>query len=152
MDADTTHDDENVSTKPLSFQEQLEELVLTSLDTAKSMLEEYGLIVPFGIRIAKGSSQKKMNCPADKHPDEDWEAQIERVIQELREFVAKEEIAATAMVTSLQNGEQKGIGLQVENELDSVLFVYPYSKKKDEWVIDEPIQTEQLFSCVYDHD
>ncbi len=127
-------------------------LTNAGLDTAKSMLEEYGLIVPFGIRIAKDSSQKKMNCPADKYPDEDWEAQIERVIMELRDFVAKENIAATAMVTSLQNGDQKGIGLQVENELDSVLFVYPYSKEKDEWVIEEPIQTEQLFRCVYDHD
>lgn len=130
-------------------EKQIEQLVLTSLDTAKGMLEEYELVVPFGIRSFSDSEDLKMNCPADQNPDADWPAQISLVVTELKEFVRNENIFATVLVTELSSDGDTGIGLQVETEMSSVLFVYPYKREGDEWIIDEPIQTEQLLETVF---
>jgi hypothetical protein len=129
---------------------KLEELVLICIDTAKAMLDEYKLIIPFGIRTFKDSDDKKMNCPADNYKESDWQEQIEIVVTELQQFLATENIYATALVTGLETDEQKGIGLQIETEESSVLFVYPYTRQNDEWKIDNPMQTSQLFTKVFD--
>ena len=130
-------------------EEQLEQLVLTSLDTAKAMLDEYKQVVPFGIRIFNDSEDMKMNCPADQHQDADWMEQIELVVAELKQFLSSENIAATALVTGVETEDQQGIGLQIETEQSSVLFVYPYARQDDEWKIEEPMQTDQLFTSVF---
>lgn len=130
-------------------QKQLEQLVLVCLDTAKAMLNEYKLVIPFGIRAFNDSEDMKMNCPADSHPNENWDIQIDEVVKELKVFVDTENIFATALVTELASEGETGIGLQVETPSTSVLFVYPFKKEKDEWVIDEPIQTDQLLSRVF---
>lgn len=138
-------------------QKQIEQMVLTCIDTAKAMLNEYGLVMPFGIRSFNDSDDMKMNCPGDEHPDADWNAQIDLVVSELKSFLEKENISATALVTELQSDDESGIGLQIETELSSVLFVYPYRKdesnkdesNKDQWIIDEPVQTDQLLMTVF---
>lgn len=128
---------------------QIEQLVLTCIDTAKAMLDEYGLVVPFGIRSFNDSDDLKMNCPADKNPEDNLSIQVDRIVSELKEFVLSEDIFATALVTDLEAGNEKGVGLQIETELSSVLFVYPYIKENDEWVISDPIQTDQLLTTVF---
>jgi hypothetical protein len=130
--------------------QQLEQLVLICLDTATAMLDEYKHVIPFGIRVFKESDDKKMNCPIDNNKKADWKEQIEMVVVELRQFLETENIYATALVTGLETDQQKGIGLQIETEESSVLFVYPYTKQNDEWKIDEPIQTGQLFTRVFE--
>ena len=130
-------------------EKQLEKIVLTCLDTAKAMLDEYELVLPFGIRAYSGSDDLKMNCPADKNPQADWDEQIDLVVTELKDFKTKEKISATALVTDLEAEDQNGIGVQIETDLSSVLFIYPYKKEKDDWVIEEPIQTDQLLASVY---
>jgi len=127
----------------------IERLVTVSLDTARAMLDEYKLVIPFGIRVFRDSDDVKMNCPADKNPEADWNEQIETVVTELRDYVKNENVFATALITSLEAESEMGIGLQVETEMSSVLFIYPYSKKEGEWVIDEPVQTEQLLETVF---
>lgn len=127
----------------------IESLVLTCVDTAKAMLDEYGVVVPFGIRAFNDSDDLKMNCPADQQRDDDWTEQINNVVSELKGFVAEESIFATALVTELASDGETGIGLQIETELSSVLFVYPFKKQDDEWKIDEPIQTDQLLATVF---
>ena len=127
----------------------IESLVLTCVDTAKAMLDEYGVVVPFGIRAFNDSDDLKMNCPADEQRDDDWIEQINNVVSELKGFVAEESIFATALVTELASDGETGIGLQIETELSSVLFVYPFKKQDDEWKIDEPIQTDQLLATVF---
>ncbi len=127
----------------------IERLVTVSLDTARAMLDEYKLVIPFGIRVFRDNDDVKMNCPADKNPEADWNEQIAMVVTELRGYVENENVFATALVTSLEAESEMGIGLQVEMELSSVLFIYPYSKKEGEWVIEEPIQTEQLLETVF---
>lgn len=133
-----------------SLDQQLEQLVLSCLDTAKAMLKEYGLVVPFGMRVYTDSDDQTMNCPADEYKEVEWLQQIEMVVTELRQCLANENISATAVVTGLETDEQKGIGLQIETEQSSVLFVYPYSREADNIEIDEPIQTSQLFSRVFE--
>ena len=130
-------------------QKQIEQLVLLCIDTAKEMLKEYQVIIPFGIRTFNNSEDMKMNCPGDKIPEEDYSRQIDNVVSELKEFVANEDIFATAYVTALESDDDSGIGLQIETEQSSVLFVYPYRKQDDDWVIDEPIQTDQLMAKVF---
>jgi len=51
-------------------------------------------------------------------------------------------------VTELESGDEKAIGLQVETDLSSVLFVYPFRKKNKQWIIDNPIQTDQRLPSV----
>ena len=130
-------------------QKQIEQLVLLCIDTAKEMLKEYKLIIPFGIRCFNDSEDMKMNCPGDKIPESDYSRQIDNVVSELKEFIANENVFATAYVSALESDDESGIGLQIETAASSVLFVYPYSKKDDDWVIEEPIQTNQLLSKVF---
>lgn len=130
-------------------QKQMEQLVLTCIDTAKEMLKEYEVIIPFGIRTFNDSEDMKMNCPGDKNPEDDISNQVEKVVSELKEFVASENIFAVGVVTELESDGDKGVGLQVETEMSSVLFVYPFKKEDEEWLIEEPIQTNQLLSTVY---
>ena len=131
-------------------QKQIEQLVLLCIDTAREMLKEYKVIIPFGIRSFNDSEDMKMNCPGDKIPESDFSKQIEDVVSELKEFVANENIFATAFVMHLESDSGSGIGLQIETEQSSVLFVYPYRKEDDDWVIDEPIQTTQLMTKVFE--
>jgi len=128
---------------------QLEQMVLACIDTAKAMLDEYKIVIPFGLRAFNDTEDMKINCPAEKNPTADWEEQIEAVVSELRQYVVDENVAATVLVTALSAGDEDGIGLQIETEMSSVSFVYPYRRENDEWVIDEPIETDQLFSSVY---
>lgn len=135
----------------MNQQKQLEQLVLVCLDTARGMLDEYKLVIPFGIRAFSDSEDMKMNCPAHNHPDQDWNTQIDEVVNELRQFISHENVLATALVTELESDGESGIGLQIETPDSSVLFVYPFKKEADEWVIDEPVQTDQLLSCVFEN-
>ena len=130
-------------------QKQIEQLVLLCIDTAREMLKEYKVIIPFGIRSFNDSDDMKMNCPGDKIPESDYSKQIDNVVRELKEFVANENIFATAFVMHLESDGGSGVGLQIETEQSSVLFVYPYRKEDDDWVIDEPIQTDQLMTKVF---
>ncbi len=124
-------------------------MVLTCIDTAKAMLDEYEVVVPFGIRAYHDSDDLKMNCPAEDNPDTDWNEQIDAVVNELKGFISNENIFATTLVTELESEDEKGLGLQIESELSSVLFIYPFKKLNNEWVIDEPFQTDQLLSTVF---
>ena len=130
--------------------QKLENMVLTCIDTAKAMLSEYELIIPFGIRSFTTNEDFKMNCPSDKHTNADWEEQIQMVVTELKQFVSTESIFSTALVTELESDGQSAIGIQIENELSSVLFVYPFKLQDKDWVVSEPIETEQLLSRVYE--
>jgi len=133
----------------VSDNKKLEKMILTCIDTAQAMLNEYELVIPFGIRAYHDSDDLKMNCPGEDQPDTDWNEQINRVVKELKEFVVNERIFATALVTELESEGASGLGLQVESELSSVLFIYPFKKVGGEWLIDEPIQTDQLLTTVF---
>jgi hypothetical protein len=137
--------------KIIDQEKTIEKLVLVCIDTAKAMLDEYKTVIPFGIRAFKDGDDLKMNCPGDKKPEADFNEQIDMVVDELQEFVKTEQIFATALVTELESDGETAIGLQVETELSPGLFVYPFHKdeEKNEWIIDEPIQTEQLLRTVY---
>lgn len=132
-------------------QKQLEKMVLACIDTAQAMLDEYDTVIPFGLRAFNDSEDMTMNCPAEQNTKADWDQQIEDVVSELKDFVRTENIAATMLVTSLQSDEESGVGVQIETEMSSVLFIYPYKKEDDKWVIDGPVQTEQLLATVYDN-
>ncbi len=133
----------------MDLEKQLEKMVLACIDTAKAMLDEYETVIPFGLRAFNDSEDMKMNCPAEQNSKADWNEQIEMVVSELKEFVEAENVSAVILVTDLKSEDESGVGLQIETEMSSVLFVYPYHKENDEWVIDEPIQTDQLLASVY---
>lgn len=130
-------------------QQKLENMILTCIDTARAMLDEYNTVIPFGIRTFTDSDDMKMNCPAEKKPEAGWQEQIEAVVDELREFTREEDVESVILVSALASGEDNGIGLQVENSESAVLFVYPYRRENDQWIIDEPEQSDQLLVPVY---
>ncbi|VAW58529.1 hypothetical protein MNBD_GAMMA11-2489 [hydrothermal vent metagenome] len=130
---------------------KIEQMVLTCIDTAKAMLNEYERVIPFGIRSFNNSEDFKMNCPADKNPQADWSEQINLVVSELKAFVMNDDIYATVLVTELASEGEAGVGLQIETERSSVLFVYPFRKEEGQWVIGEPVKTDQLLSTVYNN-
>jgi hypothetical protein len=130
-------------------EKQLKQLVMTSLNTAQAMLDEYQLVIPFGVRAFKDSENQKMNCPAENYKKSDWQKQVTLVVNELKEFLSNENLSATALVTELESDELAGIGLQIETKESAVLFVYPFAKKDGKWVIEEPMRTTQLLSRVY---
>jgi len=121
---------------------------MVCLDTAQSMLEKYEMVIPFGIRAMNDGEDLKMNCPGDKRPKANFNEQIEMVVDELKAFVKNKFCYVVAIVTELESGDERAIGLQVETDLSSVLFVYPFRKKKGQWIIDNPIQTDQLLPSV----
>ena len=131
-------------------QKIIENLVLTCIDTAKAMLDEYQTVLPFGIRSFNDSDDFKMNCPADKLADADWQSQIDQVVSELKQHIKNENIYATALVTELVSDEEKSIGVQIETAATAVLFVYPFHKENQNWHLEEPIQTEQLLATVFE--
>ncbi len=134
----------------MNEEKMIERLVQVSLDTARAMLDEYELVIPFGIRVFSDSDDVTMNCPADQNRGADWDEQIDLVVAELREFVKNENVYATALVTSLEADSEMGIGLQVETSLSSALFVFPYEKKDGQWKIEpEPVQSEPLRDSVF---
>ena len=133
----------------LDKQKQIEHMVLLCIDTAREMLKEYKVIIPFGVRSFNDSEDMKMNCPSDEMPETDHSKQIDNVVSELKEFVANENVFATTYVMHLESDAGSGVGLQIETEQSSVLFVYPYRQEAEDWVIDEPIQAEQLMEKVF---
>jgi len=113
----------------MNNEKKIEQLVLTCIDTAKAMLNEYQLVMPFGVRAYKDNNDMKMNCADDSNLQADWNEQINRVVTELKEYVKNENIFATVLVTDLQSDDLTSIGLQIES--------------------DEPIQTDQLLTTVF---
>jgi hypothetical protein len=89
-----------------------------------------------------------MNCPGDKKPKANFNEQIEIIVDELKTFVKNDFSYVIAIVTELESDDEKAIGLQVETDLSSVLFVYPFREKDGQWIIDNPIQTDQLLPSV----
>lgn len=130
-------------------QKQLEKLVLAGIDTARAMLDEYKMVIPFGIRAFADSEDLKMTCPAEKNPQASWAEQLDMVVAELKQSIAAEPVSVAALVTELESGGESGIGLQIETTGSSALFVYPFRRENELWVIDEPIQTEQLLVSIY---
>jgi len=126
----------------------IEKLVVVCLDTAQAMLEKYEMVIPFGIHAINDGEDLKMHCPGDKNPEASFNEQIEMVVDELKALIKNELSYVIAIVTELESGDEKAIGLQVETDLSSVLFVYPFQKKNKQWVIDNPVQTDQLLPSV----
>ncbi len=129
--------------------EQIEKVILTSIDTAKAMLEDCGFVHPFGIRIFEDSDDIKLNS-SEIHGDEKNSSEhLSLVVSKLKSFVATENVSITALVTTLESSTGSGVGLQVETKASSVLFVYPYRQEGNEWIIEEPIKTDQLLETVF---
>jgi len=132
----------------MNQEEIIEKMVSVCLDTAQAMLEKYEMVIPFGIHTINDGEELKMHCPGDKKPEASFNEQIEMVVDELRELVKNEFCYVTAIVTELESDDEKAIGLQVETDLSSVLFIYPFWKKNEHWIIDNPVQTDQLLPSV----
>ena len=124
----------------------LEKLIIFSLEVAQNMLDEYELVIPFGVHALANSEDIKMRCFQEKQPTADWGELIQTTTNELKKTIAQEKIVATAIVLSVEADDQKGIGVQIETPQSPVLFVYPYHKEEDKWVIDEPTQAQMLIA------
>jgi len=127
-------------------QKTLERLVTFSIEVAQNMLNEYETVIPFGVRAFADTDEVKMQCFQEQEPEADWDDLIQKTVSELKQQTADENIFAIAVVLSVESEDLQGIGLQIDTRKGPVLFVYPYQKKAEEWVIEEPIQAEMLIA------
>lgn len=127
-------------------QKKLESLVLFSIQVAQEMLDEYETVIPFGIRAFADSDEIKMQCFQEEHPKANWDELIKTTVDELKKSIVQEKIFATAVVLSVESEDAIGVGLQIDTRKGPALFVYPYHKEEDKWVIDEPTQAEMLIA------
>ena len=127
-------------------QKKLERLVLVSIEVAQEMLDEYEAVIPFGVRAFADSDEVKMQCFQEEHPKANWDELIKTTVNELKKSVSKQDIFATAIVLSVESEDAMGVGLQIDTRKGPALFVYPYHKNEDKWVIDEPMQAEMLIA------
>jgi len=124
----------------------LERVVLLSMEVAQKMLDEYGTVVPFGVRAHADSEDVLMKCFQEEYPEASWDDLLQTTVDELKKSVEEEDIFATAVVLSVESNDSMGIGLQIDTRKAPALFVYPYHKDGDIWEIDEPIQAEMLLA------
>lgn len=124
----------------------LERMVVFSLEIAQNMLDEYETVIPFGVRAFADSDDIKMQCFQEKQPEADWDELVKKTVDELKKSVDKEDIFATAIVLSVESDDAKGVGLQIDTRQAPALFVYPYVKEDDKWVINEPTQVNMLIA------
>lgn len=124
----------------------IERLVLASIDAAQRMLEEQNQVIPFGVLAYAETEDITMKCVSEKYPDADWQELIDATATALKQCVKIENIAATAIVTSLESDSDFGVGIQVETPISAVLFIYPYVKNSNGWVINEPEQADILIA------
>jgi hypothetical protein len=123
---------------------KMEQLLVSSIQAAQKMLDEYQMIIPFGVKAFLKNEDVKMQCFQEKFPKADWQELINLTATELKKAVKTEELFATTVITELESEGEKGVGIQIETIESAVLFVYPYEKKDDKWLIDEPIQLDVL--------
>ena len=129
-------------------QKKLEQMVIFSIEVAQEMLNEYEAVIPFGVRAFADSDEIKMKCFHEEHPKANWGELIETTVNELKKSIAEEEIFATAVVLSVESEDAIGVGLQIDTRKGPALFVYPYRKEEDKWVIDEPAQAVMLIAPI----
>jgi len=130
----------------INEQKTLERIVVFSIEVAQKMLDEYETVIPFGVRAFADSDDVMMKCYQEELPKANWDELIKTTVDELKKSVEEEEIFATAIVLSVESENSTGIGLQIDTRQAPALFVYPYHKKDDKWVIDEPTQAEMLIA------
>jgi len=125
-------------------QKILERIVVFSMEIAQKMLEEYGTVIPFGVRAFADSDDVAMKCFQEEHPEASWDELIQITIDELKKLVEEENVFATAIVLSVESEDTIGIGLQIDTRQAPALFVYPYQQQDEGWVIEEPSQADML--------
>ena len=124
----------------------LERIVLLSMEVAQKMLDEYGTVVPFGVRALADSEDVLMKCFQEEYPEASWDDLLQTTIDELKKSVEEEDIFATAVVLSVESEDSMGIGLQIDTRKEPALFVYPYHQDGGIWEIGEPIRAETLLA------
>ena len=127
-------------------QKKLERMVVFSIEVAQEMLNEYETVIPFGIHAFADSDEIKMKCFQEEHPKANWNELIKTTVDALKKSVEEDEIFATAVVLSVESEDTMGVGLQIDTRKGPALFVYPYHKDDDKWIIDEPSQAEMLIA------
>ena len=120
--------------------------MLFSIEVAQEMLDEYEAVIPFGVRAFADSDDVKMQCFQEEQPKANWDELIKTTASELKKSVSEDDIFATAIVLSVESDDAIGVGLQIDTRKGPALFVYPYHKDEDKWVIDEPMQAEMLIA------
>jgi len=124
----------------------LERIVMLCMQAAQKMLDEYGTVVPFGVRAHADSEDVLMKCFQEEYPEASWDDLLQTTIDELKKSVKEEDIFATAVVLSVESEGSMGIGLQIDTRKEPALFVYPYHNADDIWEIDEPVRAEMLLA------
>ncbi len=130
-------------------EKKIEQLIILGLETAKKLIESHKTVIPFGVRVFNDNEEVSLCNYYEAVPDADWNELIEHTITKLKEFAQKEDICATGIFTTLENGDDTAVGIQIETPQTAKLFIFPYTISEDAKVTikeAEPIQSEALIA------
>jgi len=125
-------------------QKSLEKVVALSIEVAHKMLDEYETVIPFCVRAFADSDDVMMQCFQEEQPEASWDELVQTTVDRLKQLAEEEELFATAVVLIVESGDGMGIGLQIDTRQAPALFVYPFHKQDEQWIIAEPMQAEIL--------
>jgi|GEM_PF-7080360 len=123
-----------------------EKLSFVALSLAGDVLEQTGTVPPLGILLAPEDDDIFTYYPHDLHRSASWDELITLVVSELRDQAANEEYIAAAVVTVLESGDDRAIGIQIETQETAIALIAPYKKTDEGWKISPLSQTDRLFT------
>ncbi|HEX8822677.1 MAG TPA: hypothetical protein VF794_22305 [Archangium sp.] len=108
------------------------------------LLRKQGSVLPFGLTLDRAGDNPRTWFPRDQLPRASWDELLDATLGHLERCSGSAEVAAIALVTTLESGSESGLGIQVETRASSVFLVYPYRATGQSWSLGEPQTAEGL--------
>ncbi|QRO01949.1 hypothetical protein JRI60_24485 [Archangium violaceum] len=125
-----------------------EELLGKALHVAREagllLLRKHGSVLPFGLTLDPAGDNPRTFFPRDQLPRASWDELLDATLGHLEQRSGSADVAAIALVTTLESGSESGLGIQVETRASSLFLVYPYSATGQSWRLGEPQTAEGL--------
>jgi hypothetical protein len=123
----------------------LKKLSYVARETAASILNEDGLILPFTITLSADGNHAQSMTAADTHPDATLVELLGLSVEYLRTVASTGAISGVALITPMESGPKVGFLIQLETRSESVVYLYQYHATPVGWTIDEPVRGDTLF-------
>ncbi len=125
-----------------------EELLGKALHVAREasllLLRKHGSVLPFGLTLDAAGDNPRTWFPRDQLPRASWDELLDATIGHLERCSGSGDVGAIALATTLESGNESGLGIQVETRASSLFLVYPYSGAGQSWSLEEPQTAEGL--------
>jgi hypothetical protein len=108
------------------------------------LLRKQGTVLPFGLTLDAAGDNPRTWFPRDQLPRASWDELLDATVGHLERSSGSADVGAIALATTLESGDESGLGIQVETRTSSLFLVYPYSGSGQSWSLKEPQTAEGL--------